>query len=285
CWSSSPSPTSKFFVLMLKTVDKIIGFVLVFLIPTTVIVVLYMRLHTPTNFLLLSLAVSDFFVGLNMSFQIMLIDGCWLLSDHMCTLYFVLDYVGTCTSIGIMVLISIDRYVAICYPLHYSTKVTPKRVQVCVSLCWICSVLYTSIVMKDDLKQPGRYKSCVGECVMSIDIIHQIIDFIVLFLIPITIILALSITAKKTEMKAAGTLGVVIVVFIICLSPYFCVTITGQDTVVNASSASVVLCLYDSNSCFNPLVYAFFYPWFRKSIRLIATLKILKPGSCETKVL
>ncbi|XP_026232554.1 trace amine-associated receptor 8a-like [Anabas testudineus] len=274
---------------------------------------IYRQLHTPTNFLLLSLAVSDFFVGLNMSFQIMLIDGCWLLSDHMCTLYFVLDYVGTCTSIGIMVLISIDRYVAICYPLHYSTKVTPKRVQVCVSLCWICSVLYTSIVMKDDLKQPGRYKSCVGECVMSIDIIHQIIDFIVLFLIPITIILVLymrvfvvavsqaramrshiasvshqrsvSITAKKTEMKAAGTLGVVIVVFIICLSPYFCVTITGQDTVVNASSASVVLCLYDSNSCFNPLVYAFFYPWFRKSIRLIATLKILKPGSCETKVL
>ncbi|XP_026231444.1 trace amine-associated receptor 8a-like, partial [Anabas testudineus] len=273
----------------------------------------FRQLHTPTNFLLLSLAVSDFVVGLNMSFQVMLIDGCWLLSDHMCTLYFVLEYIGTCSSIGIMVLISIDRYVAICYPLHYSTKVTAKRVQVCVSLCWIAALFYVSIVMKDYLKQPGRYKSCVGECVMANDIIHQFTDFTVFYLIPITIILVLymrvfvvavsqaramrshiasvshqrsvSVTAKKSELKAAGTLGVVIVVFIICLSPYFCVTITGQDTVVNASSASVVLCLYDSNSCLNPMVYAFFYPWFRKSIRLIVTLKILKPGSCETKVL
>ncbi|XP_026232555.1 trace amine-associated receptor 13c-like, partial [Anabas testudineus] len=275
--------------------------------------VLSRQLRTPTNFLLLSLAVSDFFVGLIMLFQIMLIDGCWFLGDQMCTLYFALDYIASCTSIGIMVLISIDRYVAICDPLHYSKKITPKRVQVCVLLCWMFSLFYVSLVMKEDFKQPGRYHSCVGECVMTNNLIHQVTDFIFIFVIPITVTVilymrvfvvavsqaramrshiaavslqgSLSVTAKKSEIKAARTLGVVIVVFILCICPYFCVTVTGQDTVVNASSAAFVLCLYYFNSCLNPLVYAFFHPWFRKSTRLIFTLKILKPGSCETNML
>ncbi|XP_067372068.1 trace amine-associated receptor 13c-like, partial [Channa argus] len=271
------------------------------------------QLHTPTNLLLLSLAVSDFFVGFDMLFQILVVNGCWLLGDLMCTLYIVFDYVVTSTSIGIMVLISIDRYVAICDPLHYSTKVTPRRVTVCVLLCWILSLSYAFIVMKDDLKEPGRYKSCAGECVVTCDIIHQFTDFIVIFLIPITVIAvlymrvfvvavsqaramrshiaavslqrSLKVTAKKSEMKAAGTLGVVIVVFLMCICPYFCVTVKGEDTYVNVSSASFVLFLYDSNSCLNPLIYALFYPWFRKSIKLIFTLQILKPGSCETNML
>ncbi|XP_067371475.1 trace amine-associated receptor 8a-like [Channa argus] len=273
----------------------------------------FKQLHTPTNLLLLSLAVSDFFVGLDMLFQILLINGCWLLGDLMCTLYAVFNYTVTSTSIGIMVLISIDRYVAICDPLHYSTRFTPRRVTVCVSLCWVLSLSYGIIVLKDALKQPGRYNSCVGECVMPCDIIHQFTDFIVLFFIPIIVIVVLyirvfvvavsqaramrshiaavslqrlvKVTVKKSELKAAGTLGVVIVVFLICICPYFCVTVTGQDMFFSASSVTFVICLYDSNSCLNPLIYALFYPWFRKSIKLIFTLQILKPGSHETNLL
>ncbi|XP_044073852.1 trace amine-associated receptor 13c-like isoform X2 [Siniperca chuatsi] len=41
----------------------------------------YKQLHSPTNLLLLSLAVSDFFVGFLMFFHIVLIDGCWFLGD------------------------------------------------------------------------------------------------------------------------------------------------------------------------------------------------------------
>ncbi|XP_078119043.1 trace amine-associated receptor 4-like [Sander vitreus] len=271
----------------------------------------FKQLHSPTNLLLLSLAVSDFFVGLLMFFQIILIDGCWFLGDLMCTLYYLLDYIISSASVGTMVLISIDRYVAICDPLHYSTKVTEKRVQVCVCLCWICSVIFQILVLSDNLTQPGRYISCSGECVVVSSYIAGFVDLVVSFIIPVTVIIVLymkvfvvavsqaramrshiaavtlqgsvKVTAKNSEMKAARTLGIVVVVFLICLCPYFCVALT--DTLLNPSSDAFVMCLYYFNSCLNPLIYAFFYPWFRKCLKLVVTLQILQPGSSETNIL
>ncbi|KAM9347774.1 trace amine-associated receptor 13c-like [Symphorus nematophorus] len=273
----------------------------------------FKQLHTPTNLLLLSLAVSDCFVGLLMFFQIMLIDGCWFFSDLVCAVYYVLDYIITSASIANMVLISVDRYVAICDPLHYSTKVTQKRVQICVCLCWMCSVLCHSLLLKDNLEQPGRYNSCFGECVIVIDHVAGLADLFLSFIGPVTVVVVLymrvfvvavsqaramrshieavtlqcsvKVTAKKSEMKAARTLGVVVVVFLICVCPYFCVALTGQDTLLNASTSAFVICLFYFNSCLNPVIYAFFYAWFRKSIKLIVTLKILQPDSCDYNIL
>ncbi|XP_047457668.1 trace amine-associated receptor 13c-like [Mugil cephalus] len=273
----------------------------------------FKQLHTPTNLLLLSLAVSDCFVGLLMLFQIMLIDGCWFLGDLMCALYYVIAYICTSAAVGTMVLISVDRYVAICYPLQYPTKVTQRRVRICVCLCWICSVLFPSQILKDNVEQPGRYKSCSGECVVVVDNVTGIVDVLLSFTGPIAVIIVLylrvfvvavsqaramrshiaavtlqglvSVNAKKSELKAARTIGVVIVVFIICLCPYYCVTLTGQDALLNTSSVLFVLSLLYSNSCLNPIIYALFYPWFRKSVKHIVTLRILKPGSSEASIL
>ena len=275
------------------------------------LVFLSRQLHTPTNLLLVSLAFSDFFVGLLMFLSVVLIDGCWFLGDLMCTLYHYLGYVIASTSVGNMVLISVDRYVAICHPLHYYSEITQKRVQVCVCLCWICSVIFQSLILKDILKQPGRYHSCIGECIFFINYIAGLADLTFSFIVPITVIVVLymrvfvvavsqaramrshitavtqsgKVTAKKSEMKAARTLGVVVVLFLICLCPYYCVEFTEQDNLLNDSSAAFVLWLYYFNSCLNPVVYAFCYPWFRKSVKLIVTFKMLQADSSEANLL
>uniref|UniRef100_A0A3Q3QK25 G-protein coupled receptors family 1 profile domain-containing protein n=1 Tax=Monopterus albus TaxID=43700 RepID=A0A3Q3QK25_MONAL len=256
----------------------------------------FKQLQTPTNLLILSLAVSDFFVSFLLMVQIMLIDGCWYLGDIMCLLYCVFDSIIISSSIGTMVLISIDRYVAICDPLHYSTKVTPKRVRICVSVCWFFSLFCFIVLFKNNLNQPGRYNSCAGECVIVLTLIERIANLILTFIIPITLIIVLymrvfvvavsqaramrshitaatlksSVSAKKSELKAARTLGVVIAVFLLCICPYFCTTLIGELTLLNASSAGFVICLLYVNSCLNPIIYALFYPWFRKSIKLPA---------------
>uniref|UniRef100_G3N7I8 G-protein coupled receptors family 1 profile domain-containing protein n=1 Tax=Gasterosteus aculeatus TaxID=69293 RepID=G3N7I8_GASAC len=269
----------------------------------------FKQLQTPTNLLLLSLAVSDFFVGLIMIFQIMIIDGCWLLGDLMCSLWLILLSIITSSSVGTMVLISVDRYVAICYPLHYFTVVKPVRIQVCVCLCWMFAVLFNGLLLKDNLQHPGRYNSCIGECVFEINHIANLFDLIVSFIFPITAIVILyirifgvavyqaramrshiavvtmKVNAKKSEMKAARNLGVVVVVFLICVLPYYCSALKSQNNLYTALSVTIVIWFFHFNSCLNPLIYATLYPWFRKSIKVIVTLQILKPGSYQSNML
>uniref|UniRef100_UPI003AAFB493 trace amine-associated receptor 13c-like n=1 Tax=Centroberyx gerrardi TaxID=166262 RepID=UPI003AAFB493 len=274
----------------------------------------YRQLHTPTNLCLLSLAVSDLLVGLLLiPTEILFIEACWFLGDLMCALYYFGFFIITSASVGNMVLISVDRYVAICDPLCYPTKITQGRVKICVCLCWICSVFCSGLILNDNLREPGRYNSCVGECVVVLNYITGAVDLVMNFIVPITVIIVLymrvfvvavsqaramrshivavtlqrsvTVTAKKSEMKAARTLGIVIAVFLICFCPYYCLSLAGEDTSITTPSAAFVISLYFCNSCLNPVIYAFFYPWFRKSIKLIVTLQILQPDSCEANIL
>ncbi|XP_017260252.1 trace amine-associated receptor 13c-like [Kryptolebias marmoratus] len=298
--------------VFLHTVLSIISLLTVTFNLLVIISVSHFRqLQTPTNILLLSLAVSDFLVGLLlMPGEIIRNTACWFLGDLMCSVYNFISYIITSASVGDMVLISVDRYVAICDPLHYSTKVTERRVKVCVCLCWFCSIFYSGVIVKGDMTQPGRYNSCYGECVIVVDYIVGAFDLVITFIIPVTVIivlyirvfmvavsqartmhshvtsvtLQLSVTLiRKSELKAARTLGVLMVVFLICFCPYYCVSLV-EDDFLSGSYASYVLFLFYLNSSLNPVIYAMFYPWFRKAIKLIVTFRILQTGSCETNI-
>ncbi|XP_038579530.1 trace amine-associated receptor 13c-like [Micropterus salmoides] len=271
----------------------------------------FRQLHTPTNLLLLSLAVSDFLVGLLvMPFQILSTEPCWLLGDLVCVLYHFIPVITLSASVVNMVLISVDRYVAICDPLHYPTKITAKRVQICVFLCWGYSVFYSFVLLHDNLEQPGMYNSCYGECVINV---IGVVDLIFSFIIPISAIIILyvrvfavavsqaramrshitavtlkrsaTVTVNKSELKAARTLGVVVAVFLMCYCPFYCVSLSGYELIIGSSTEVLMIFVVLFNSCLNPLIYAFFYPWFRKSVKLIVTLEILQPHSCGANIL
>nr|XP_057937735.1 trace amine-associated receptor 13c-like [Doryrhamphus excisus] len=273
----------------------------------------FRQLHTPTNLLLLSLAVSDFLVGLLVwPGEIYLRTSCWALGDVLCFLLNYVSFLITFVSLENMALISADRYVAICDPLHYNTKITVKKVQLWVCLCWIFASFYSSVIMKDDLAHPGGYISCYGECVIGTDYYTRVVDLVVTFLLPLSIIITLYMRvfvvavsqgramrshvtsiklqhsvagrAKKSELKAARTLGVLILVFLVCFCPFYIVNLTGDGKIIS-STARYVLYLFGLNSCLNPLIYALFYPWFRRAIRHIVTLSILQPGSCLTNII
>uniref|UniRef100_A0A673B068 Trace amine-associated receptor 13c-like n=2 Tax=Sphaeramia orbicularis TaxID=375764 RepID=A0A673B068_9TELE len=268
----------------------------------------FRQLHTPTNLLLLSLAVSDLLVGLVlMPVEILRKITCWFLVDSMCSLYLFLAWFSVSTSVGDMVLISVDRYVAICDPLHYTNKVTVKRVKVCICLCWFCSGCYCFVILNDNLTHPGKHRTCQGECVSHMYFFSGIIDLVATFILPVSAIFALymsvfvvavsqaramrshitSITAQrsgkavanKSELKAARSLGVLVVVFLICFCPFYIVSLTGNSFIpLLAFCMTFVMYL---NSCVNPLIYSLFYPWFRKAVRLIFTLQILQSDSCD----
>ncbi|XP_057709067.1 trace amine-associated receptor 13c-like [Corythoichthys intestinalis] len=298
------------------------SFILIVLLPTTCILTVllnllvvisishFRRLHTPTNFLLLSLAVSDILVGLvGMPFMITKSTSCWLLGDIPCILLGYLTFICLSASVGNMVLISADRFVAICDPLHYTVKVTVKKIQVCICICWSASVIHCGIVLKDKLAHPETGNTCLGECVRSTDIIGGILDVIVNFLIPLGVIVILytrvfvvavsqaramrshdkcvkvqhsaPFRAKKSELKAAKTLGIVVLIFLMCFCPYNIASLI----VYNENVMNYFAYFYSLNSCLNPLIYAVFYPCFRRAFKHIVTLRVLQPGSSDTHIL
>ncbi|XP_038157349.1 trace amine-associated receptor 13c-like [Cyprinodon tularosa] len=291
-----------------------ISFITVTLNLLVIIAVSHFRqLHTPTNLFLLSLAVSDFLVGLLlMPIQITTIGGCWILGSFGCGMVKYTAQIITSASVGNMVLISVDRYVAICEPLSYPIKVTTLRVQVCICLCWGSSVFYNGLILKENIEYPEKYSSCYGECISYIDLLQGAFDVILTFIAPITVIIVLyirvfvvavsqaramrshitavtmkgsiRITAKKSERKAATALGVVVIVFLFCFCPYFCYSLIGENKQTDAESFWGIWLLY-INSCINPIIYVFFYPWFRKSVKLTVTLQILQPHSCHVNPL
>uniref|UniRef100_A0A671U0E2 G-protein coupled receptors family 1 profile domain-containing protein n=1 Tax=Sparus aurata TaxID=8175 RepID=A0A671U0E2_SPAAU len=248
--------------------------------------------------------ISDLLVGLLVMpvEMVRFIETCWLLGDLMCALSYIIGVTLTSASVGNMVLISIDRYVAICHPLQYPNKITRSRVEGCVCVCWACSLLYNGLILKDHLSRPDRHNSCHGECLVVINYVLGTIDLVFTFIGPCSLIIVLymrvfvvavsqaramrshvtviaggrvTVTAKKSEKKAARTLGIVILVFLMTFCPYYYPSLGGQDISNSASYWAIMSWLLFFNSCLNPLIYAFFYPWFRKAIKLIVTLRIL----------
>ncbi|XP_029968085.1 trace amine-associated receptor 13c-like [Salarias fasciatus] len=271
----------------------------------------FKQLHTPTNLLLLSLAVSDFFVGLIMPFLIVQTNGCWFLGDLVCVIYTVVNCLIVSASVGTMVLISVDRYVAICDPFHYSTKVTVTRVSVCISLCWSFSFLFNILLLKDNFKKAGRYNSCHGECVVVVSYTVGVVDLFMTFVCPFTVIIvmyvrvfvvavsqaramrsqiktfqgAVTVRAKSSELKATKTLGGVVLAFLSCCAPFYISSLLGQSSSAGFTSIPIESWLFCLNSCLNPMIYAFCYPWFLKSAKLVVTCKILKSDSSDIRIL
>ncbi|XP_020778957.2 trace amine-associated receptor 13c-like [Boleophthalmus pectinirostris] len=269
----------------------------------------FRQLHSSTNFILLSLAVSDFFVGIVVfPVESLMSRTCWTLGDVMCVVYLIIPITLVSASVGNMVLISVDRYVAICDPMHYQTRMTVKIVGISIGVCWLGSLLYSFCLMYENLVEPGRHTSCRGECVINVS---GEADLVIVFIIPVSVIVVLylrvfvvavtqarsmchqvsnkqnvvTVTARKSEIKAARNLGVVIVVFLICYSPYYCVSLTGGNLMIGSPTEMFMSFWMYCNSTLNPVIYALFYPWFRKAIKLIVTLQILKTGSSDANVL
>ncbi|XP_055086733.1 trace amine-associated receptor 7e-like [Periophthalmus magnuspinnatus] len=265
----------------------------------------FRQLHSASNFILLSLAVSDFLVGLVVSpFVNYIMIACWYFGEILCAFFYVVTCIVLCASVGTIVLISIDRYIAISDPLRYSTKMNSKTVNISISICWMNALLYSVFVMFENWLNLGAYKSCHGECVISF---LKEVDLIWAFVLPIAIIIILYFqvflvvvsqsramrshvaavnykNTKKSETKAAKNLGLVVLVYVLCYCPYYCVAYS--DTLAIASPVQTfIFFLLFINSALNPLIYTMIYPWFRKSIKLIVTLQILRSGSRDFLIL
>ncbi|XP_033874948.1 trace amine-associated receptor 1-like [Acipenser ruthenus] len=270
----------------------------------------FKQLHTSTNYLLLSLAVCDLLLGgfIMPCSAIRSVEGCWYLGDFFCKIHTSTDIMLSTASVFHLSFISIDRYFAVCDPLRYRTKITPVVILIMIIISWVVPgvISFGMIFLGLNLKgiEDFYYGHCAGGCIVFLSeaSVSSILTLFVPGLIMLGIYLKVYLVARKQaksihdvtqqfhtatgmsrqrERKAAKTLGIVMGVFLICWTPF--IVCNSIDPFINYSAPPMLL---DAlvwfgylNSAFNPIVYAFFYNWFRKALRIIMLGQIFKRDS------
>ena len=104
------------------------------------------KLHEPTYYLVSNLAASDLIFALILA-PINAASGfleSWIYGDVFCKIYSYVTYTLAMQSLITMAFISIDRYCAICKPLHYHNLITKKKCVTFVIYSWIHALFVTS---------------------------------------------------------------------------------------------------------------------------------------------
>ncbi|XP_067338967.1 trace amine-associated receptor 1-like [Channa argus] len=276
-----PSPLCVFIYIFLGllSVTTICGNLLII-----ISIVYFKQLHTPTNSLILSLAVADLLVG------ILVFPFSMAFSLSSCLHYADFFY----------------RYYAVCHPLTYRSKINSGVVAIMIVVSWGASAIVAISLAIAELNQDKCKEKCLFDVALA-----TTMGIVFAFYLPLIIMLCFYLkiffvaqrqahsihstscqskkpgaTVSKTERKATKTLAIVMGVFLICWTPFFlCMTFKSVSNYAPSGPVIETLnWLALSNSMLNPFIYAFFYKWFRSAVRIIISGKIFQGDFAHFKL-
>ena len=233
-----------------------------------------------------------------------LIEDKWLFSDEWCTAQCALNYCCIIVSMLTLSMISIDRYVAIVFPLRYTSIITNTVVYTMATCTWLQGFAFAAIPI---VCQWVVYDYWEVVCAIDWDqhrdhggLIYVIVAFIACFIIPGGVMLycygrifressrhfqkrkvfdrsiAKDPATEKAIRKVILSLAVVVLMFFICMS-LFCVTKVIK-IFFSADSVPVWLNFVATFAQFaasatNPLIYGIFRQDFRVAFSKLLCFK------------
>ncbi len=243
-------------------------------------------LFKPLKSLLLSLAVSDLGVGLLVQpfYVASLVQWFKQSKSAVCEIYKVFittSTLFTLTSYFSVVLISVDRFLAIHLHLRYQELVTYKRVVTSVVSIWI----FSAILTVNDLWIPGIISRAVATILLFCFIITTVVYCKIYFVVRrhLRAIQASGEVMANSARLVKSALGTfyVYLVFVICYLPFYCILVLmiSGSRVTEEGSVLYSWTLMFLNSSLNPVIYC----WKMRQIRhaIMDTLRNILPSTTE----
>ncbi|XP_072769831.1 B2 bradykinin receptor-like [Nerophis lumbriciformis] len=209
-------------------------------------------------------------------------------------------------SIYFLVLVSMDRYLALVHPMSHGQMRTPKYAKLGCLLVWGLGLLLSaSTLIFRAVKYLPKFdaRACISAhpnqmvelvCDGMLITFGFIISISIIAFCTITIIRALKkqslarSNAQKSEQKATTLMLVVLVAFLICWGPYHFITAINvlHDTNILVGCAlenvlailtQIFACLACSNSVVNPILYVIVGKNFRKKVQEVCKQYAVSP--------
>ncbi|XP_036436973.1 trace amine-associated receptor 11 [Colossoma macropomum] len=264
------------------------------------IIVFSQHMQTATNYLILSLSIAGLLLGglVMPPSMVRSLETCWYFGEFFCEFHSTADIILCNTTVWHLTFISIDRYLAICHPMHYQNRVSNRLCFAMVVSSWFLSSIFgfaITLSHPDVKTKDSSHKPCAGGCfalhAKEIGVEYSIVFFFIPVSIIVTVYTRIFFVAQRhakvihsythnprgyaspaaKDLKATKTLAIVIGNFLFCWTPFFMCNII--DPIVNHSIPSllyeVLMWFAYMNSMFNPLIYAFFYSWFRETTKVL----------------
>ncbi|XP_004522448.1 somatostatin receptor type 5 [Ceratitis capitata] len=260
------------------------------------VVLRYSKMQTITNVYILNLAVADecFLIGIPFLLHT-IVSGSWQFGNFMCKAYMVSTSITQFTSSIFLLIMSADRYIAVCHPISSTQYRTPLNSKIVSTLAWLTSaVLMLPVIIFANTVEQNGHISChikwpeLGRHETGFTFIMYV--FTLGFATPLVFILCFyylvirklrtvgpqnkSKEKKRSHRKVTRLVLTVITVYILCWLPFWIsqlilITTTPSRCATRFEIAIFLLvgCLGYSNSAMNPFLYAFLSENFKKSFR------------------
>ncbi|XP_017849980.1 histamine H2 receptor, partial [Drosophila busckii] len=245
-----------------------------------------------SNLFILSLAVSDFIVGIALPYHVVFYMGIGLQLGRLrayCLLRFFLFICACCVSILTLISIAIDRYIAVMYALHYRRYMTRRMAYLIISGNWCVGALVALIPIF--WNKWTEAQGCEFDEVLLPWYVAGIITpgFIVIWLCMLVFYWRIMREASKQAQRLQQSVvynanssgrsmlhpdwkSVQIVVFImgcftLCWLPYFGVAIAQLLRACRSNSMiyKIAFSLAIANSALNPIIYSWKNAGFRRA--------------------
>nr|XP_004566002.1 galanin receptor type 2 [Maylandia zebra] len=278
-----------------------VGFVVIFLLGTVgnslVLAVLFRsgQMNTKTtNLFILNLAIADLcFIVFCVPFQatIYTLDE-WVFGPAVCKVVHFIIFLTMYASIFTLTAVSLDRYLAICYPLRSREMRTPKNALTSIGLLWALALVfsgpYLSYFSQMDL---AGTVVCIPTWESKPRIIMDMCTFVFGYLVPV-LVLGLTYArtirylwtsvgplkdmseSRRAKWKVSKMIIIVAALFCLCWLPHHLVILCMWVGRFPLNYTTYVLRILShfvayANSCLNPIVYALVSKHFRKGFRKV----------------